>query len=431
MVDKILKILVINDNLPNVRTTITEIFKNIIPIINQKSKVKIFWFVTNEYVKSNEMDNSEYEIIFKSNFKNAREVIEKINPSFIWVLPGTSIIEYCFLKTGKFFNIPIFGWGNEIPSFALAYDKRKKIREGIRQFFEFDKNDKSILKIRGITYLKKYLFVIKSLKAIGKKYPEIISEILLMLKSNSGIMYSKENEMNAKFNCDLIFASHKKSRDFLVKKGYINNIKITGNPTWDEAFTKRENQMHEKSNERKKVLFFTVNLTSGQGRSDWTINKRNTMIKELVSEYKKLNNNISLQIKIHPTSENYKEYEQELNKYKTDIELFQFEDHYKLIKESDIILTNSSHTAAIISIILRKPVIIWNYFNVHNDVLLENNAALRCKNISELENCLKNVQTFTKNNQSKINDFINNFCGTGNASKNIVDEIEKFMIEKG
>jgi CDP-glycerol glycerophosphotransferase (TagB/SpsB family) len=149
------------------------------------------------------------------------------------------------------------------------------------------------------------------------------------------------------------------------------------------------------------------------------------MLKKLILQYKKLKNDFSLKIKIHPTSERYNEYKKILDKYETDVQLLQHEDLYQLIIESDIILTNSSSTAAIITTIMKKPVIIWNYFHVYDDILLKNNVALECQNISELENCLKNAQLFTTNNQLKINNFVNDHCGTGNSIINIIDEIEK------
>ena len=66
-----LKILVINDELPYIRNQTSIIFKNIVPILTQRLKVKIFWFVFNEDIKKDKIIDSDYELFFKSDFKNA------------------------------------------------------------------------------------------------------------------------------------------------------------------------------------------------------------------------------------------------------------------------------------------------------------------------------------------------------------------------
>ena len=127
-------------------------------------------------------------------------------------------------------------------------------------------------------------------------------------------------------------------------------------------------------------------------------------------------------IKIHPSGENYAEYKQLLEKFEN-VHLSQKDDVMDLISKSDIIITPVTGTAAIIALIMNKPVIIWNYFHMEQDLLLRKGAALECKNISELHNCLDSVESFREKNGEKINNVVEAFFPRGNASQIISNEI--------
>ena len=294
--------------------------------------------------------------------------------------------------------------------------------EQAKQFFE-KKNVSSENKIqthRGKNFLKKCLFLIRTLRSIGKSNLEANIELLELIKLFNG---ATTGEFNKKFYCDLMFADGTPAGiDFLVKSGLKReNIRAVGNPVFHTAFEKRE-QIPLKDNNKLNILFITANLGGGQGKSNFSKSRRNKMIEETITSLNKFHKKTSLVIKIHPTAENYTEYKQLLEKFEN-IHLSQKDDIIDLVNKSDVIITPVTSTAAIIALIMNKPIIIWNYFHIEQDLLLRTDTALECKNISELNNCLDSAESFREKNAEKINKLIETNLSYGNPSQVITNEI--------
>ena len=99
------------------------------------------------------------------------------------------------------------------------------------------------------------------------------------------------------------------------------------------------------------------------------------MIEETITSLNKFHTETSLVIKIHPTGEDYTEYKQLLEKFEN-VQLSQKDDIIDLINKTDIIITPVTSTAAIIALIMNKPIIVWNYFHVEDDILLRTRQML-------------------------------------------------------
>ena len=233
-------------------------------------------------------------------------------------------------------------------------------------------------------------------------------------------------EFNKKFYCDLMFTETFAGIDFLVKSGLKReNIRAVGNPIFYTAFEKRE-QIPLKDNNKLNILFITANLASGQGKSNFSKSRRNKMIEETITSLNKFHKETSLVIKIHPTGEDYTEYKQLLEKFEN-VHLSQKDDVIDLVNKSDVIITPVTSTAAIIALIMNKPIIIWNYFHIEQDLLLRTDTALECKNISELNNCLDSAELFREKNAEKINKLIEANLSYGNPPQIITNEILNFL----
>lgn len=418
-----LRILVINEVSPQIKNRTSIIFEKIVPILSKKNKIKIFW-LSYDYKRNQKTTESWYELLHVHEFKNAKDVIEKVKPSLIYVMPGLSTIDYAFLLAARFFKIPTFGWIDGAPVFARSYvDSKKQLREYYRQFFERRESDDYNSEFRGISFLKKNLFLIRTMKVIGNSYKQIISELIENFRLSLNWKF-KEEQKNTRFNCDLLLVENKPTVDFSCNFGLSKkNMKLVGDPTYDLAFEERSKKSFEKKNGKLNVLFITVNFTSGQGKTEWSVSKQNRMIKELMTEYEKIKDKISLKIKIHPVSESYTAYKKILDAYKTDIQIFQHEDVFELIKEADVVLTSATSTAGLIALIMKKPVVVWNYFNVQGDLFIKEKIAMNCDEVSQIKNCLYNKKGFVQENELIINEFITKFCGTGNASQKIADAV--------
>ena len=431
--NNVLKIIVVNNVFPHIPNNTTILFKNIVPIIKKKLEIKVFWIITDDYGERIKVEDPNYEISYLSDYNNAREILEKIKPDLSYHFIGNSITDYAFLVAERFLKIPSFGTADSqhvlsqsnnevvIGNYFREQTSRKKIfLEHVRQFFE-KKNvssENNIKANRGKNFLKKCYFLIRTLRSIQKSHLEIIAELFEQIK----LFYHPPSVgFQEKYNCDLMFTENSPSVDFLVNSGLKReNIRVVGNPVWDNAFEKRD-QILPKDDKKLNILFITVNLTSGQGKSDFSKSRRAQMIKEVIMSLNQFHQEISLVIKIHPTAENYTEFKQ-LEKFEN-VHLSQKDDIIDLISKSDVIITPITSTATIIALIMNKPIIIWNYFHVEQDLLLRTDTALECKDISELGNCLDSVKSFREKNAERINKFIDENFSYGNSSQRVVSEI--------
>jgi len=424
--NNVLKILVVNDVFPHIPNHTTILFKNVVPLIKKKLEVKVFWIITDDYGERTKVTDPNYEVLYLSDYNNAREILEKIKPDLSYHLVGLSITDYAFMVAERYLKIPNLGLavggarGLGGDYFREQTSRQKMFRENIRQFFE-KKNvgtENNIESSRGKNFLKKCYFLIRTLRSIGKSNLEANIELLELAK----LQFRPPNKFNKKFNCNLIFVENNSGIDFLVKSGLKKeNIRTVGNPVFDNAFEKRD-QILSKDDKKLNILFITANLSGVQGESDFSKSKRNKMIKETITSLNQFHKETSLVIKIHPTGESYTEYSQLLEKFEN-VHLSQKDDIIDLISKSDIIITPTTSTATIIALIMNKPIIIWNYFHVEGDILLRTGAVLECKNISELSNCLDSVKSFREKNAEKINNIIDENFSSGNSSQRIADEI--------
>tara|TARA_B000000460_G_scaffold220470_1_gene172038 strand:- start:263 stop:1555 length:1293 start_codon:yes stop_codon:yes gene_type:complete len=425
----VFKILVINDGFPHNNNRTTIFFNNIIPHLSKLIEVKVYWLITDDYGRRHDVIFPQYEHLFMSDFKNAIEVCEKIKPNTIYHLVGWHIVDYAFMIAKEKLKIPSFSIGegySENDHFDEVESNKSIFLEYFRQFFETksfqDQND--IKKSRGMNFIKKTLFTLKTIMIVNGSW---VKGILLMYELFQILRQQMKigRNMFEKFGTDIIFAENMSQVNLFVKAGVkCESIVIVGNPVFDNAFTKSK-KLLEKTSNKLKILFITANISGLQGNSKWTKSKRNDMTKEIAD---KLNNasNTKLTIKIHPTSENYKEYETILESFEN-VNLNQIDDIVDLLEKSDIVITPCTTTAATIALVMKKPIIIWNHFQVMGDLLLRKGFALECKNKDEIEHCVENVREFTDQNKEKIDKFIKEEYGDGNATKRIVMELEKWI----
>jgi hypothetical protein len=424
-----LKILVINEVNPQIKNRTSILFEKIIPILLKKNEIKVFW-LSYDYKINDESIYSPYELLHISKFKNTKEVIEKTKPDLIYLMPGLSIIDYAFLLTARILQIPTFGWVDGAPIFSsTGTNVKRQLKIFFNESFIKNKIDKNNSEFKLVSYLKKNLFLIRSMRKNGSTYNYIIREIIKNFKLYF-IYNLPENEKHTKFNCDLLLVENEITVDYAHNLGLSkNNMKLVGDPTYDLAFEEKHIEIKNEIKNEIKILFITTNFTAGQGKSEWSLEKQNQMIKELVEEHIKNKSKISLKIKIHPISEKYSDYEKILEKHNTNIQIFQHENIFKLIKDADVILCPSASTAGLIALIMKKPIIVWNYFNIKGDIFLEEKITMNCNKISEINDCVLNRMKFMQENELVINNFVKKFCGEGNAAQKIADAINELVLK--
>jgi len=426
----VFKILVINDSFPHNNNRTTIFFNNIIPHLSKLIEVKVYWLITDDYGQRHNVMFPQYEYLFMSDFKNAMETCEKIKPDAIYHLIGWHIVDYSFVIAKKILKIPSFSIGegyNENDDFDEDIDSKKTIiSEYIRQFFETKsiQDQKDVKKSRGMNFIKKTLFLIKTIKIVNRSWVKTIPITWEFLQSIRH-QFKRGFDKFSKSGTDIIFAENMSQVESLVIGGIKReNIVIVGSPVFDNAFTKRK-QLSKKINNKLNILFITANISGLQGKSKWTKSKRNQMAKELADRFDNAPNR-TLTIKIHPISENYKEYENILESFKN-VNLSQIDDIVDLLEKSDIVITPCTSTAARIALLMKKPIIIWNHFQVMGDLFLSKGFALECKNKDEIEYCVDNVKEFADQNKEKMDKFVKEEYGDGYATQRIITELEKWI----
>ena len=188
--NSVLKILVVNDVIPDIKNRTTILFKNIVPLIKKKLDVKVFWIITDNYGERTKVTDPNYEVFYLSDYKNAREILEKIKPDLCYHLAGANVPDYAFMLVERHLKIPNFGlaagWGEGAVDYYFKEEVsgQKVFLEHIRQFFEKKNvdNDNGIKTVRGKNFLKKCLFLFSSLRSIGKSKTKANIELFEFIK---------------------------------------------------------------------------------------------------------------------------------------------------------------------------------------------------------------------------------------------------------
>ena len=192
----------------------------------------------------------------------------------------------------------------------------------------------------------------------------------------------------------------------LIKAGFPRStLIVTGNPIYDEIFKNLQITPSLKS-DKIRVLLLTTSLYE---HGFWTRKQRDDIIKETLTILSKHKNEISLVVKIHPTSEILSEYQSIINEIDPSIPIYQKEDILQFISNSDVIISFSSFSSAVLrAVTAKKPIIICNFSDLGNDFLLDNGIALECKEPSQLISLIHQILLHPISNE-KIEKFIINY----------------------
>ena len=430
-----IKILTVNNAMPDIKNYNTLLFENVFPILKQTTDVHLTWLiVTPNKIKLPDKQKSGISILDIHDYHNAVEIIKEINPDLIYVFAGISMPDYSLAVVGNHFNIPIIGGQLGLPLFS-SMKKHSLFKNYLSQFFENSISSKSITnekqsKKRRQFFFYKHKFLLNTLKELGFSRIKIIKEFIFLIRTY--LILTKPSEMNAKFHCVLQFVESEKAKKYYENNGFDESkLVVVGNPTYDKIFQKIKNsKLEHKKNKKIQILFLTVNFASQGG--NWTKLKRNEMIKKIVTEINKNKDKFDFNIKIHPTGENILEYRSIINNLDPSITIFQEENILDILEKSDVIVTSSSSTAGICALLLKKPVIIWNFFEAEEDVFIKNDLALECKKIEEISSLIDKSILENPATPEKMDQFISEFLykNDGNSAKRIAELILKISKYK-
>jgi len=423
-----LKILVSHHAHPEVTSYTTILFRNVLPILQKTIDIHLIWAIHSNFSNQMKKLNEKSSMLKVGDFQNAVELIKSVKPDLVFIISGLSAPDYAFYLAAKFLNIKIIGGQISGPFFAPVKKKNRfktYFSQSLQKTSISENNDKEreILKIQGL--FKKYVFLFKTMKSVNMKSHEIIHEFLEFILSHAS--WNSHVKFNSKFKCDAIFVDSEKELNKKIQDGYEkDSLVITGNPSYDQAIKEINKKKIQKNDDgRIRILFLTVNL-EGQG-GKWTRKKRDFMLKEFLKFC--ANENYLVSIKIHPSGENLDEYKDITSHIDSKIPIYQKENLIDCIMNANVVFSMSSSTAGLIALFLKKPIIIWNFFNVKNDLFLDNDISLECKNIEKLPNYVKQVLEVNPASEEKLLKIVSDvlYKADGKASERIAHEILKLV----
>ena len=162
------------------------------------------------------------------------------------------------------------------------------------------------------------------------------------------------NLYNPKFAVDLHFVETKKLVDTLIKNGFESSSLLpTGIPMYDNVFEILEKiKVKPKTDEKKQVLLLTHAMYE---HGFWTREQRDSLIQGIVTEISKRKNEMSLTVKIHPSSELLTDYQKLIHPIDESVAIHKDGDVAEFIKNSDVVIAYSGSSSLVYAIMCKKP----------------------------------------------------------------------------
>ena len=194
---------------------------------------------------------------------------------------------------------------------------------------------------------------------------------------------------------------------------------------YDKAF-KRIQQFSHSAGHKTRILLMTSPVVE---HGILPKNERNKIVEEIVKKYLENSNEMELIIKIHPYNENLSEYQEIVRKVNADFEVKKDGDILDYLEKSDVVLTYTSQTtSALFALIAKKPIVICNFYKIHNDRFLDLGLAIECKEPEIIIPSVKNAFSNPLNN-GKIDEYVRDalFKPDGDSGKRVALSLLNFL----
>lgn len=396
------RILLVSDNLTENNKKIAKsdegyykmgFLKYFIPILNSFEKkfgIDQIWVGSNggKRTKIFNQDIDGYHIF---NFKDANDLLENLKPDLIMLATSQEHISRSILIAAKSKMIPSVIVYSGLPRNDHNISIKKTIPIRINQILHY-----------GRTFLKKYLFLIRTLYNIDYKIWNIIKMISSDLHQ---ILTSFSYEFTEDY-ADLYICSNLDWKIKAVKNGIKDNkIVVVGEYAFDHMYKKFANLENNKKSEKNKILILTAALVE---HGFWNSKMRKEFVEKLINSLKQaFGDTITIVFKIHPTAEKIEDYEKIITPIDKSIRIIKNQDLTELIVDSKLVITANQSSSLLEVLLLKKPLFIMNLFNenAEKNLYVNENVALECKNTDELISKIKS-EAYKKIDSKKIQDFI-------------------------
>jgi len=426
----LLKILASLHTLPDIESYKTRLFRNILPVLKRKTSVHVTWLVYQpDKLNLPPQNDPETTIIDIHDYRNAVEIVQKVKPDIIYGSPTPNLPDHALTLAGKFLNIPVVG--EAMNQLIIKSSTMEVTKSFVSAFFErsvpTDTDSRKQFMRRGRFFLFKYLFLLRTQRAIKMNIVKIIHSFFVIIRAHftalkSDVLYDPY------FSCTLNFVESEKLFEQMVNKGFKKSTLITtGIPQYDPVFKRLQN-LQQTKNKKIRVLLLTHSLFE---HGYHTRKQRDSLVKGIVSEICKYKDEMSLVVKIHPSSEILSEYQALINPIDPDIPIHNKGDVLDFIEESDVVISYSTSASVMQALMLKKPIIFCNFFNLEGDVMLKRGLAYDCKELSSLIPSIRRVMSSNYTTE-KIDEFIRDFFYKldGLASERVCEAIFSLLKNK-
>ena len=422
---KTIKILALDWTLPKFKSATTIMLKKVTSSLEKKYNVQIIWFIYTDKKISEEVYENE-KIFDIHEFENGLKAIQKINPDIIFIDNHVNLIHCALAIAGKFLKIPVV----TVMSTGIIFSTSSvnNIIMILKLFFQkslpLDSGEEKFMK-RGRYFLSKLKFLIKTQRAIKYKWLRIFQESFSIIKDNiSNDVYS----VNPKFANDVNCIHNKKLYEKCIKSGFNEScLVLTGSPLFDDLFTRIQKLKTPKNSGKIRVLLITF---ASYEHGIWSKSQRKMVIEKIVKKLDEHKNRIELTIKIHPSSEVLKDYENIVTPINQQIAIHQSGDVLDYIEQSDIVISFSAGSSVLPYVIIsKKPLILCNFLKEDTNEYLERGLAIECNNPEKLDEMIFNYTKMNPVKNDNTEKFIENvfYKGDGQAGYRIAEVIIKLL----
>lgn len=420
---KSIKILIPLHVLPNAKSAQTLFFENLLPVLKTRVNVHILWLVyTPEKINIANLNSQNSTVLDIHDYRNAVDVMTREKPDLIYAHESWVFIDQSLSSAANFFGIPVFCM--TFSDIVATRSFTTFISSNINRFFQSsiptdtEQNKKKFMK-RGRFYLYKYLFLLKTKFALKR---DILQTLFTMWK------FVLTDTTDLRFGNNVIqFLENESLLNKRIQIGYEkSNLVVTGNPMYDAFFWKQNTEKPSiKNNKKIRVLFAPSTLYE---HGFWTKNQRDCAVQEVVKKIIENNKEMSLVVKIHPSTSILLEYQSIIHAIDISIPIYQEGSIDEFLENTDVVITFQSSTAEVYALLSKIPIIIYNPFDLIGDVFLERNLAIECKEssilIQSIHQALSN-HISEKNRDQFIHDFM--YKWDGRSAERICDKIMELI----
>lgn len=359
------------------------------------------------------------------NYKNAFDVLKKEKPDLIYANPYAAFIDYSFCFAAKKLNIPVFTIMN-YENFhtknyhAVIQNTRKLFSNNVE--VEISKNKKSFLR-RAKFIIYKLFFMVKTIYFSSDGFFKNSKNLIYIMK----LILIPKSKLDPNLGVTKQYLRNKIQEEELLSMGFKkSSLLVTGHPMFDHALKNLSLYQKQKTGKISVLLLPDPFYESGE----WTKKQHEQILEQIIKIITRHKTDFSIRVKIHPSSSLMSEYEPLIHSIDPSIPIFQKGSVEDFLKDSDVVLTYSSQSTALIySILQKKPIVIFNIFSHSYNYLVKYGLAKECTKSSLLKETIMNSLILDESYDNKRKTFIEKyfFKDDGLSSERICQDLLELL----